>query len=83
MDELSAHLENTASAESTDEEINKIAVEYLTELLKNEKDLEYSESDIQIQMTKIEGKGAIENPGDLYIGLYGGQGQVTDLPAQN
>ena len=83
LDELSAHLENTASAESTDEEINKIAVEYLTELLKNEKDLEYSESDIQIQMTKIEGKWEIENPGDLYIGLYGGQGQVTDLPAQN
>ena len=54
LDELSAHLENTASAESTDEEINK-----------------------------IEGKWEIENPGDLYIGLYGGQGQVTDLPAQN
>ena len=83
MDELSAHLQNTASAEPTEEELNKIAVEYFTELLKNEKDLEYSESDIQIQMTKIEGKWEIENPGDLYIGLYGGQGQVTDLPAQN
>ena len=28
MDELSAHLQNTASAESTEEELNKIAVEY-------------------------------------------------------
>jgi len=36
MDELSAHLQNTASAESTEEELNKIAVEYFTELLKNE-----------------------------------------------
>jgi hypothetical protein len=83
MDELSAHLQNTASAESTEEELNKIAVEYFTELLKNEKDLEYSESNVQIQMTKIDGKWEIENVADFYIALYGGQGQVSDLPAQN
>jgi len=83
MDELSAHLQNTASAEPTEEELNKIAVEYFTELLKNEKDLEYSESNVQIQMTKIDGKWEIENAADFYIALYGGQGQVSDLPAQN
>ena len=65
MDELSAHLQNTASAESTEE------------------DLEYSESNVQIQMTKIDGKWEIENAADFYIALYGGQGQVSDLPAQN
>ena len=83
MDELSAHLKATASAEPTEEELNKIAVEYFTELLKNEKDLEYSESNVQIQMTKIDGKWEIENAADFYIALYGGQGQVSDLPAQN
>ena len=83
MDELSAHLQNTASAESTEEELNKIAVEYFTELLKNEKDLEYSESNVQIQMTKIDGKWEIENSGDFFIALYGGQGELNNLPAQN
>ena len=83
LDELSAHLQNTASAEPTDEELNKIAVEYFNELLKNEKDLEYSESNVQIQMTKIDGKWEIENSADFYIALYGGQGQISDLPAQN
>ena len=53
----------------------------IDELLKNEKDLEYSESNVQIQMTKIDGKWEIENAADFYIALYGGQG--VDLPAQN
>ena len=83
MDELSAHLQNTASAEPTEEELNKKAVEYLTELLKNEKDLEINESNIQIQMTKIDGKWEIENSGDFFIALYGGQGELNNLPAQN
>ena len=83
MDELSAHLQNTASAESTEEELNKIAVEYFTELLKNEKDLEYSESNVKIQMAKIDGKWEIENSTDFYMALHGSQRQVNDLPAQN
>jgi len=37
----------------------------------------------QLDVSIKAGKWEIENPGDLYIGLYGGQGQVTDLPAQN
>ena len=81
IDELSQHLQNTASAEPTEEELNKIANEYFTELLKNEKDLEFSETNVQIQMAKIDGKWEVENPADLFIGLYGGQG--VDLPAQN
>ena len=32
-------------------------------------------------MAKIDGKWEVENPADLFIGLYGGQG--VDLPAQN
>nr|WP_314656171.1 DUF5105 domain-containing protein [uncultured Fusobacterium sp.] len=81
IDELSQRLQNTASAEPTEEELNKIANEYFTELLKNEKDLEFSETNVQIQMAKIDGKWEVENPADLFIGLYGGQG--VDLPAQN
>ena len=73
----------TYSAEPTEEELNKKAVEYLTELLKNEKDLEINESNIQIQMTKIDGKWEIENSGDFFIALYGGQGELNNLPAQN
>ena len=83
MDELSAHLKATASAEPTEEELNKIAVEYFTELLKNEKDLEYSESNVKIQMAKIDGKWEIENSTDFYMALHGGQRQGNDLPAQN
>ena len=83
MDELSAHLKATASAEPTEEELNKIAVEYFTELLKNEKDLEYSESNVKIQMAKIDGKWEIENSTDFYMALHGSQRQVNDLPAQN
>ena len=81
IDELSQRLQNTASTEPTEEELNKIANEYFTELLKNEKDLEFSETNVQIQMAKIDGKWEVENPADLFIGLYGGQG--VDLPAQN
>jgi len=81
LDEFSQHMQNTASAEPTEEELNKIAVEYFTELLKNEKDLEFNETNVQIQMVKIDGKWEVENPADLFIGLYGGQG--VDLPAQN
>ena len=81
LDEFSQHMQNTASAEPTEEELNKIAVEYFTELLKNEKDLEFNETNVQIQMAKIDGKWEVENPADLFIGLYGGQG--VDLPAQN
>ena len=83
VDELSAHLQKTASAEPTEEELNKIAVEYFNELLKNEKDLEYSESNVKIQMTKIDGKWEIENSADFYIALYGGNGEVSNLPNQN
>lgn len=83
MDELSTYLQANVSAEPTEEELNKKAVEYLTELLKNEKDLEINESNIQIQMTKIDGKWEIENSGDFFIALYGGQGELNNLPAQN
>ena len=62
---------------------NWIEYRKTSELLKNEKDLEINESNIQIQMTKIDGKWEIENAADFYIALYGGQGQVSDLPAQN
>ena len=83
MDELSTYLQANVSAEPTEEELNKKAVEYLTELLKNEKDLEINESNIQIQMTKIDGKWEIENSGDFFVALYGGQGELSNLPAQN
>ena len=34
-------------------------------------------------MTKIDGKWEIENSGDFFIALYGGQGELNNLPAQN
>ena len=83
MDELSAYLEANVGPEPTEEELNEKAVGYLSELLKNEKDLEINESNIQIQMVKIDGKWEIENSADFFIALYGGQGQATDIPAQN
>ena len=52
-------------------------------LLKNEKDLEINETNIQIQMQKVDSKWEIKNPEDLYIGLYGGNGEVKDLPDRN
>ena len=83
IDEVSAYLQATTNSETTEEEINKIAIEYFTELLKNEKDLEINETNIQIQMQKVDSKLEIKNPEDLYIGLYGGNGEVKDLPDRN
>ena len=79
MDELSAHLQNTASAEPTEEELNKIAVEYFTELLKNEKDLEYVETEVNVQMQKSQEGWVITNPNDLVSATLGGAGSLIGL----
>ena len=34
-------------------------------------------------MQKVDSKWEIKNPEDLYIGLYGGNGEVKDLPDRN
>lgn len=79
-DELSAHLEATASAELTEEEINQKAVDYFTELLKNEKKLEFIETNIQVQMKKISGKWNILNTDDIYTAIAGNPVTVEIVP---
>ncbi|ALF25162.1 DUF5105 domain-containing protein [Fusobacterium nucleatum] len=79
-DELSAHLEATASAELTEEEINQKAVDYFTELLKNEKKLEFIEINIQVQMKKISGKWNILNTDDIYTAIAGNPVTVEIVP---
>ena len=81
FDKITEHLQANASQEPTEEELNKIATEYLEEVLKNEKDIEFTESNIQIQMKKTDGKWEIENLDDFQMALYGGQ--VGSLPVQN
>ena len=79
-DELYAHLEATASAELTEEEINQKAIEYFTELLKNEKKLEFIETNIQVQMKKISGKWNILNTDDIYTAIAGNPVTVEIVP---
>ena len=79
-DELSAHLEATASAELTEEEINQKAVDYFTELLKNEKKLEFIETNMQVQMKKISGKWNILNTDDIYTAIAGNPVTVEIVP---
>lgn len=79
-DELSAHLEATASAELTEEEINQKAVDYFTELLKSEKKLEFTETNIQVQMKKISGKWNILNTDDIYTAIAGNPVTVEIVP---
>ena len=80
MDELSAHLQNTASAEPTEEEINQKAIDYFTELLKNEKNLEFTEINIQVQMQKISGKWNILNTDDIYTAITSNPVSVEIVP---
>lgn len=79
-DELSAHLEATASAELTEEEINQKAVDYFTELLKSEKKLEFIETNMQVQMKKISGKWNILNTDDIYTAIAGNPVTVEIVP---
>ena len=80
MDELSTHLQVTASVELTEEEINQKAIDYFTELLKNEKNLEFTETNIQVQMQKISGKWNILNTDDIYTAITSNPVSVEIVP---
>ena len=80
MDELSTHLQATASVELTEEEINQKAIDYFTELLKNEKNLEFIETNIQVQMQKISGKWNILNTDDIYTVITSNPVSVEIVP---
>ena len=80
MDELSTHLQATASVELTEEEINQKAIDYFTELLKNEKNLEFTETNIQVQMQKISGKWNILNTDDIYTAITSNPVSVEIVP---
>ena len=80
MDELSTHLQATASVELTEEEINQKAIDYFTELLKNEKNLEFTETNIQVQMQKISGKWNILNTDDIYTVIISNPVSVEIVP---
>ena len=80
MDELSTHLQATASIELTEEEINQKAIDYFTELLKNEKNLEFTETNIQVQMQKISGKWNILNTDDIYTVIISNPVSVEIVP---
>ena len=80
MDELSTYLQATASVELTEEEINQKAIDYFTELLKNEKNLEFTETNIQVQMQKISGKWNILNTDDIYTVITSNPVSVEIVP---
>ena len=80
MDELSTHLQATASVELTEEEINQKAIDYFTELLKNKKNLEFTETNIQVQMQKISGKWNILNTDDIYTAITSNPVSVEIVP---
>ena len=80
MDELSTYLQATASVELTEEEINQKAIDYFTELLKNEKNLEFTEINIQVQMQKISGKWNILNTDDIYTAITSNPVSVEIVP---
>ena len=71
---------DTRVKDLTEEEINQKAVDYFTELLKSEKKLEFTETNIQVQMKKISGKWNILNTDDIYTAIAGNPVTVEIVP---
>ena len=81
LSEFMLSLKPMIEANMGEDAFSKATVDYFSDLSK--KDLEINETNIQIQMQKVDSKWEIKNPEDLYIGLYGGNGEVKDLPDRN
>ena len=60
------------------EEFNKFSVDYFTNLL-NDKNIEYVETEVNVQMQKSEEGWVITNPNDLVSATLGGAGNLIGL----
>ena len=60
------------------EEFNKFSVDYFTNLL-NDKNIEYVETEVNVQMQKSEEGWVITNPNDLVSATLGGAGSILGL----
>lgn len=66
--------------ESDEEKVNELAINYFGKILKNEKNLEFTETNIQVQMQKINGKWRILNTDDIYTAIIGSPIAVEIVP---
>ena len=60
------------------EEFNKFSVDYFTNVL-NDKNIEYVETEVNVQMQKSEEGWVITNPNDLVSATLGGAGNLIGL----
>ena len=60
------------------EEFNKFSVDYFTNLL-NDKNIEYVETEVNVQMQKMEDGWRITNPNELVAAILGGAASLIGL----
>ena len=60
------------------EEFNKFSVDFFSNIV-NDKNVEYVETEVNVQMQKVEGEWKITNPNELVSAILGGAGNLIGL----